>query len=399
MPRPTYRRRNNTRCESARPCDGCPRSTNTPLNGSGVVAASGSGVAPFSVQPQLRDEARVAEEQALRAVGIDLAGAARDAERRTLDERHDAVGTDARARARRPRLRHREQTTTRRPMRLIGVLRRPVRRSRISLRGRCGSQSSPRCGSPCRPRATAASSSSCRCSPTARRRRTRRHAVRERRVAHQGRSSSSPMPEPPDPRELGNPWYDGYHALVVVPPDRRLRRRARPRRHRRADLRRDAARPPAGRAHAARSLDRADTVSSTACSHVTCTSSRSATRSARDNPDVPYVGHGPQRHRPRTRTRTATTRTTSSSTSAARIPTRDRRRRSRSRGRAGLPLHMILKRGEPPEREYFEHEIEPLLAIRHRAVRERDARGEGRPARPGAARWCSRSAGPSRSGS
>jgi len=30
--------------------------------------------------------------------------------------------------------------------------------------------------------------------------------------------------------------------------------------------------------------------------------------------------------------------------------------------RAGLPLRMILKRGEPAEREYFEHEIEPLLA-------------------------------------
>jgi glycosyltransferase involved in cell wall biosynthesis len=30
--------------------------------------------------------------------------------------------------------------------------------------------------------------------------------------------------------------------------------------------------------------------------------------------------------------------------------------------RAGLPLQMILKRSEPAEREYFEHEIKPLLA-------------------------------------
>ncbi len=30
--------------------------------------------------------------------------------------------------------------------------------------------------------------------------------------------------------------------------------------------------------------------------------------------------------------------------------------------RAGLPLHMLLKRGEVPEREYFAREIEPLLA-------------------------------------
>src|SRR5262249_30626148 len=30
--------------------------------------------------------------------------------------------------------------------------------------------------------------------------------------------------------------------------------------------------------------------------------------------------------------------------------------------RAGLPLQMILKRSEPPEREYYEREIEPVLA-------------------------------------
>ena len=47
-PRPTYRRRVTNRCESARPAAGGPRSTNTPLNGSGVVAASGSGSLPFS---------------------------------------------------------------------------------------------------------------------------------------------------------------------------------------------------------------------------------------------------------------------------------------------------------------------------------------------------------------
>jgi glycosyltransferase involved in cell wall biosynthesis len=36
--------------------------------------------------------------------------------------------------------------------------------------------------------------------------------------------------------------------------------------------------------------------------------------------------------------------------------------------RAGLPLHMILKRSEPPEREYFEREIQPLLASDIEAV-------------------------------
>ena len=38
----------------------------------------------------------------------------------------------------------------------------------------------------------------------------------------------------------------------------------------------------------------------------------------------------------------------------ARTPTRGRPKRSRSPARAGLPLHMLLKRGEPPEREYFD---------------------------------------------
>src|SRR4029078_10626575 len=30
--------------------------------------------------------------------------------------------------------------------------------------------------------------------------------------------------------------------------------------------------------------------------------------------------------------------------------------------RAGLPLRMLLKRGEPPEREYFERAVDTLLA-------------------------------------
>ena len=31
----------------------------------------------------------------------------------------------------------------------------------------------------------------------------------------------TPMTEPPDPRDLGNAWYDGFHALSLV--SRRLR--------------------------------------------------------------------------------------------------------------------------------------------------------------------------------
>ena len=67
--------------------------------------------------------------------------------------------------------------------------------------------------------------------------------------------------------------------------------------------------------------------------------------------------------------------------------------------RAGLPLLMLLKRGEPPERAYFEREVEPMLGSDIELLRERDARREGRPARPGVRAWCSRSAGPSRSAS
>src|SRR5207245_7964545 len=68
---------------------------------------------------QLGDKARVAEEQTLRSRGIDLAGAARDAERGALDERDDAVDPDARAGAGRPGLRHRRETTTGTSIRLV----------------------------------------------------------------------------------------------------------------------------------------------------------------------------------------------------------------------------------------------------------------------------------------
>ena len=51
------------------------------------------GRQPVQRAAHLGEEARVAEEQALRARGIDLARAARDAERGALDERDDAVGT------------------------------------------------------------------------------------------------------------------------------------------------------------------------------------------------------------------------------------------------------------------------------------------------------------------
>ena len=142
----------------------------------------------------------------------------------------------------------------------------------------------------------------------------------------------SPMAEPPDPRELGNAWYDGYHALVVVPAGRRVRRRARPRRDRRADLRRAAARTI--RRSCTRCTDRGPSTTAPlyALARRARASRRDQRRATRRQPRRPVRGHRAQRHRPRRRTRSARTRTTSSSTSGAPIPTRARRKRSRSRG-------------------------------------------------------------------
>ena len=62
-------------------------------------------------------------------------------------------------------------------------------------------------------RATAGSSSSSRCSPTGSS--TPGTTSRSSRAAARDTKAKliSPMAEPPDPRELGNAWYDAYHAL------------------------------------------------------------------------------------------------------------------------------------------------------------------------------------------
>ena len=99
-------------------------------------------------------------------VGIDLARAARDAERRAFDERDDAVGSSRCSRSRSSSTAGASRST------LAGLrtplLRRPrpVHASRYPA-ARCVSRSSRRCGSRFRRRATAGSSSWCRCSPTA----------------------------------------------------------------------------------------------------------------------------------------------------------------------------------------------------------------------------------------
>ena len=151
-------------------------------------------------QPQLGHEARVTEEQALRMLGVDLARTARDAERRALDESHDAVGAaQRRARARRPRLRHSVTLAVPHagislPTMRVAVVAPvwfavpPTGYGGIELVVSLLADGLVDAGHDVTLFASGGS-------------RTKAALV-------------SPMAEPPDPRELGNPWYDGYHALA-----------------------------------------------------------------------------------------------------------------------------------------------------------------------------------------
>ena len=208
----------------------------------------------------------------------------------------------------------------------------------------------------------------------------------------------SPMAEPPDPRELGNPWYDAYHALAsylqvdgfdivhdhagIVGPICGAMLQGNPpvvhtlhgpwTEQNRAALR---ARRPA-----------------------TCISSRSATRSAPT---------------------TSTSRTRAPCTTASTSPTypyredkerspRLHRARQPRQGTEGSDHDRAARRAaaahDPQARRAARARVlrardRADARVRRRAVRERHARREGRAARPRRARWCSRSAGPSRSGS
>ena len=170
----------------------------------------------------------------------------------------------------------------------------------------------------------------------------------------------SPMAEPPDPRELGNAWYDAYHALSsylqvdgfdvvhdhagIVGPICGAMLRGKP--------------PVVHTLHGPWTSHTRLMYSITA-QHVHLVAISDAQRA--DNTDVPYIG------------------TVHNGIDLNSYPYREDKddvliyigRSNPDKGpkeaitiarRAGLPLQMILKRSEPPEREYFEHEIEPLLA-------------------------------------
>jgi len=169
----------------------------------------------------------------------------------------------------------------------------------------------------------------------------------------------SPMAVAPDPRELGNAWYDAYHALasylqvdgfdvvhdhagVVGPVCGALLH----------------GRPPVVHTLHGPWTDQTRQFYSVAGHHVHLVAISEAQRA--DNPDVPYLG------------------TVHNGIDIGAYPYREHKddclvyigRANPDKGpaeainiarRAGLPLQMILKRSEPPEREYFETVIEPML--------------------------------------
>ncbi len=170
----------------------------------------------------------------------------------------------------------------------------------------------------------------------------------------------SPMAEPPDPRDLGSPWFDAFHALASYSHVDGF------------DIVHDHAgvvgpvcgamlggTPPVVHTLHGPWTDQNRLLYSIAAPRVHLVAISDAQRA--DNTDVPYVG------------------TVHNGIDLDAYAYREEKddflvyigRANPDKGpkeaiaiarRAGLPLQMILKRSEPAEREYFEHEIEPLLA-------------------------------------
>ena len=195
-------------------------------------------------------------------------------------------------------------------------------------------------------------------------------------------SSSRRCPSRPTRASSATPGTTRYHALVGVPAGRRLRRRARPRRRRRAGVRRDARRPT--RRSCTRCTDRGPTQTRLLYERrraSTCTSSRSATRNAPTTPTCPYAGivHNgidlaayPYRD------------------DEGRLPRLHRARESRQ-GTEGSDHDRAARRpaaADDPEAQRAARARRTSstrssrCSRRRRAVRERVARDEGRPARP-----------------
>jgi glycosyltransferase involved in cell wall biosynthesis len=178
--------------------------------------------------------------------------------------------------------------------------------------------------------------------------------------SHSSANVISPMEEPPDPRELGNAWYDAFHALSAY-----LQLDG-------FDVVHDHAgivgpicgamlngRPPVVHTLHGPWTPQTRLLYGLVGRHVHLVAISEAQRA--DNPDPPYIG---------------TVHNGIDLDSYAYRANKDDvlvyiGRSNPDKGpkeainiarRAGLPLQMILKRSEPPERAYFEREIEPLLA-------------------------------------
>ena len=170
----------------------------------------------------------------------------------------------------------------------------------------------------------------------------------------------SPMAEPPDPRQLGNPWYDAFHSLTAYLQVEGF------------DVVHDHAgvvgpvcgamlrgRPPVVHTLHGPWTEETRLFYSAASQYVHLIAISDAQRAL--NTDVPYLG------------------TVYNGIDLHAYPYREDKddflvyigRANPDKGpaeainiarRAGLPLQMILKRSEPPEREYFEKTIAPMLA-------------------------------------
>ncbi len=169
----------------------------------------------------------------------------------------------------------------------------------------------------------------------------------------------SPMESPPDPRELGNAWYDAYHALSsylqvdgfdvvhdhagIVGPICGAMLHGRP--------------PVVHTLHGPWTRE-TRLLYGVAGRHVRLVAISDAQRA--DNPDLPYIGtvhNGIDLDSYHFRAEKEDVLVYIGRSNPDKGP---KEAIMIARG-AGLPLQMILKRSEPAERAYFQYEIEPLL--------------------------------------
>jgi glycosyltransferase involved in cell wall biosynthesis len=170
----------------------------------------------------------------------------------------------------------------------------------------------------------------------------------------------TPMVKPPDPAQLGNPWYDAYHAVSSY-----LRVGDFDVVHDHAGIAGPVCgamlkgRPPVVHTLHGPWTEQTRMFYGLVSEHVHLVAISDAQRA--DNPDVPYaatVHNGIALDAYPYRTDKDDYLVYIGRANADKGP----REAIEITRRAGRPLQMILKRGEAPEREYFEREVEPVLS-------------------------------------